>query len=58
MDTREGSDWILLFFLRKSGEVQEQAAQGNGGVTAPGGVQGKGRCSTEGHGLVDMVVMR
>ena len=30
----------------------EQAAQGGGGVTDPGGVQETFRCHTEGHGLV------
>jgi len=30
---------------------------GSGGVTVPGGVQEKGGCGTEGHGLVGMVVM-
>ena len=34
----------------------EQAAQGGGGVTIPGG-QAKGRRGTEGHGLVGMVVI-
>jgi len=32
--------------------VLEQAAQGDGGVTIPGGVQETFRCCTEGHGLV------
>jgi len=35
----------------------EQAAQGGGGVTIPGGVQKKCRHGTSGHGLVGMVVM-
>ena len=35
-----------------SGEALAQAAQGSGGVTVPGGVQEKGRCGTEAHGLV------
>ena len=30
----------------------EQAAQGAGGVTAPGDVQETFRCCSEGHGLV------
>ena len=30
----------------------EQAAQGGGGVTIPGGVQETGQCCTEGHGLM------
>jgi len=32
--------------------VLDQAAQGGGGVTIPGGVQEMWRCGTEGHGLV------
>ena len=35
----------------------EQAAQGSGGVTIPGGVQKRCRYGTSGHGLVGMVVM-
>ena len=38
------------FLLRKSSEAVAQTAQGGGGVTVPGGVQGKGRSGTEGHG--------
>jgi len=34
----------------------EQAAQGSGGVTIPGGVQKRYRCGTSGYGLVGMVV--
>jgi len=34
------------FLLRKSGETLAQTAQGGGGVTIPGGAQGK----AEGHG--------
>jgi len=33
------------------GEVLEQAAQGGGAATIPGGFQEKGRCHTERHGL-------
>ena len=33
----------------------EWAAQGGGGVTDPGGVQGKFRCCVEGHGVVRTV---
>ena len=40
------------FLLRKSDEALEEAAQGSGGVTIPGGVHEKGRCGTEGHGVV------
>jgi len=35
----------------------EQAAQGSGGVTVPGGVQKTCTCSTSGHGSVGLVVM-
>jgi len=35
----------------------EQTAQGSGGVTIPRGVQEMCRCSTEGCGLVGMVVV-
>ena len=31
------------------------AAQGGGGVTIPGGVQGMCKCSTEGRGLVSNI---
>ena len=48
---RGGSRQIFgkIFFLRKSDELLEQAAQGSGGVTVSEGFQEKGRCSTEGH---------
>ena len=39
-------------FYNKSGEALAQAAQGGGGVTIPGGVQGKGGYGTVGQGLV------
>ena len=39
------------FILRKSGEALEEAAQGGGGVTDPGGVQRAFGCCVEGHGL-------
>jgi len=32
-----------------------QAAQGDGGLTVPGGVQETWRCGTEGHSIVFMV---
>jgi len=35
----------------------EQAAQGSGGVTIPGGVRKPCRCGILGHGLVGMVVL-
>jgi len=38
------------FLLRKSGDALEQAAQGGGGVTVPGGVQEPCGCGSEGHG--------
>ena len=45
-----GCQEILL--LLKGGQALEWAAQGCGGVTGPGGVQGMfGRC-VEGHGLM------
>jgi len=34
-------------FISESGEALAQTAQGGGGVTVPGGGQGKGRCGTE-----------
>jgi len=37
--------------------VLEQAAQGGGGVTIPGGVEEKGKCLTEGRDLMSMVGM-
>ena len=37
--------------LRKSGQALEWTAQGGGGVTNPGGVQGMFGCCVEGHGL-------
>ena len=41
-----------------TGEALEQAAQGGAGLTAaPGSVQEMCRCSSEGHGLVGMMVM-
>ncbi len=42
--------------LRKSGNALEQAAQGGGGVTVPGGVQEMCRCGIEEHGLVSVGV--
>jgi len=44
-------------FFTESGQTLEQAAQGSGGVTIPGGVQKPCRCGTLGHGLAGMVVM-
>jgi len=35
----------------------DQAAQGGGGVTIPGGVQKLCTSGTSGHGLADMVVL-
>ena len=43
--------------MLKSGQALEQAAQGGGGVTIPGGVQKTCRCGILGHGLVGMVVL-
>ena len=36
---RGDSGWTLIIFLRESGQSLEQAAQEDGGVTVPGGVQ-------------------
>ena len=38
--------------LRKSGQALEWTAQGGGGVTNPGGVQGMFRLCVEGRGLM------
>jgi len=35
----------------------EQAAQGSGGITIPGGVKKTCRCGTSGHGSAGMVVL-
>jgi len=41
------SCWVLgKFLLRRSAEALEQAAQGGGGVTIPGGFQEMWRCGT------------
>jgi len=46
-----GSGWLLgKYLLRKGGDAVAQAAQGGGGVTIPGGVQGPCGCDTEGCG--------
>jgi len=39
------------------GKALKQAAQGSGGVAIHGGVQETSTHSTDGHGLVGMVVM-
>ena len=39
------------FLLGQSHNALGQAAQGDGGVTIPGGVQKLWRCDTGGHGL-------
>ena len=49
--TREGSGWTLGNTTSLK-EALEWAAQGGGGVTNPGGVQGTFGCCVEGHGLV------
>ena len=46
-----------MFLYRESGQTLEQAAQGSGGVTIPGGVQITCRCGTSGHGLAGLVVL-
>ena len=50
---RGGSGWTLGNTTSlKGGQALEWAAQGGGGVTDPGGIQGTfGHC-VEGHGLV------
>ena len=53
MEIQTGCQEILLF--QKSGQTLEWAAQGGGGVTDPGGVQGTFGCRVEGHGLVRAV---
>ena len=45
------------FFAERVKRALEQAAQGSGGVTIPGGVKKKCRCDTSGHGLEGMVVL-
>jgi len=35
----------------------EQADQGSGGVTIPGGIQKACRCATSGHGLAGIMVL-
>ena len=55
---RGGLDGILGKFLYwKSGQGLDQAAQGGGWVTFPGGVQKMHRCGTSGHNLAGMVVL-
>jgi len=49
--TRGGSSRISeKLLLRESGEAQEWAAQGGGGVAVPGDVQEMYGCGTEGRG--------
>ena len=43
--------------LEKVDELLAQAAQGGGWVAVSRGVQEKCRCSTEGHGSVDILGM-
>ena len=40
-----------------SGQALDQAAQGSGGVTIPGGVQKPSGCGPLGHGLTGMAVL-
>lgn len=44
-------DVSLSLLEQEKTQALEQAVQGGGGVTVPGGVQEKSRCRTEGHGL-------
>ena len=46
------SGWTLVNTSSLSGQVLEWAAQRDGGVTDPGGVQRTFGCCVEGHGLV------
>jgi len=48
-------DWLGKISLLKEWQVLEQAAQGSGRVTIPGGVQTPRRCGTSGHGLAGVV---
>jgi len=41
--------WAVGWIIKNSGEALEQAAQGGGGVTVPGGIQELRRCGTEEH---------
>ena len=41
----------------RASQALEQAAQGGGGVTVPGGVQTTCRCGTSGYGLVGTMVL-
>ena len=45
------------FLHWKSGQALDQAAQGGGGVTIPGGIQKMCRCGTSGHGLAGTGVL-
>jgi len=44
-------------FFTESGQALEQAVQGSGGVTIPGGVQKTCGSGTWGYGLAGMVVL-
>jgi len=44
---RGGSGITKIFYYTKSAETLEQAAQGDGGITIPGGVQEMCRYGTE-----------
>ena len=48
---------VEQFLLRRNCNALEQAAQGAGGVTVPGGIGEPWRCGIDGHGLVGMVGM-
>ena len=54
---RGSLDWILGKNILRSSDALEQTAQKGDGVTIPGGFHEKGRCGTEGHGLVRIVVI-
>ena len=44
------TEYLKKFLLRRSSQGLEQAAQGGGGVTIPGGGEELWRCRTKGHG--------
>ena len=49
-DSRLGSSVLIGSPVASFGQAVAQAAQGGGGVTAPGGVQEPQSCGTEGCG--------
>jgi len=51
------AEYIFTGIMWVKDQALEQAAQGGGGVTVPGGVQKTCRCGTLGSGSVGMVVL-